>query len=243
MINLLQKINEDNYNMVSETPYIFNNHYVPRVTAILSSMLHEDYIVKWSNYLGFKRQKYEIVLNEAAQKGSYTHNSIENFIQNDKDIDINSIPIKFQNAVKNAYDSFQLWWNIITQNNIEILMQEEKLACEWFGGTLDLLIKINGKIYLLDFKTSNHPSYKYFLQLSAYKYMLKETRGIELDGCGIIMLDKECIHFNEILIDFSVQFDIDFINHCQETFFSLIYGYYNRLRIESEFKQILKRVG
>jgi hypothetical protein len=243
MINLLEKINEDNYELVAETPYVCNGHYVPRVTSILSDMLNEEYLMGWSNYLGFKRQKYKQVLEEAALKGSYTHESIENYIQNGIEPDINSMPVQCQNAVENAFQSFMLWWSIISKNEVEVIYEEKPLVCEWYGGTLDLLLKINGKIYLFDFKTSNHPSYKYFIQLSAYINILKEQYNIEVDGCGIIMLDKTQVHFDEIMIDLSDEWDKKYIDHCKETFFSLVYAYYNRLRVELEFKDVLKRVN
>ena len=51
--------------------YEFDGIVVPRVTAILSDMLHEDYLMDWSNYLGlYKHQKYKDVLDAAADKGS-----------------------------------------------------------------------------------------------------------------------------------------------------------------------------
>jgi hypothetical protein len=244
IIDLLkEKIDMEYYNIVKETPYLLDNHYVPRVTSILSDMLHVDSLMGWSNYLGFKRQRYSQVLQEAADKGSLTHNSIEQYIQNNQELDVKNIPVQYQTAVRNAYNSFISWWNIILQNKVEIIYQEQPLICKWFGGTLDLLLKINGKIYLFDFKTSNHPSYKYFLQLSAYRYMLKELYNIEIGGCGIIMLSKDNISFEEIIIDLDDDDDYRFIEHCKETFFSLVYSYYNRLLVEQEFNKIIKRIS
>jgi hypothetical protein len=242
-LNLLKKLDEDMYEIIPETPYIYNGNNVPRVTNILSDMLHIDALMGWSNYLGFKRQKYSTVLDEAAQKGSYTHNSIENYVQNNLELDINSIPVHLRNDVNNAYGSFKLWWDIISQNSVKVIFQEKPLVCQWFGGTLDILLEINGKIYLFDFKTSNHPNYKYFLQLSAYRYMLKLLYNIDIDGCGIIMLNKNSVNFEEIIASFDNEWDKNFIDHCQETFFSLVYSYYNKLRVELDFKELLKRAN
>jgi hypothetical protein len=117
-------------------------------------------------------------------------------------------------------------------------MQEHKLICPWFGGTLDLLIEIDGKIYLLDFKTSNHPSYKYFLQLAAYRYILKYYYGIEIYGCGIIKLNKKVIEFEEYIIDKSNQDYEEFMNLCERTFLSLVYAYANRVLTERSYNNI-----
>ena len=41
------------------SPYHYNNIPVPRVTEILGKTIHEDYIVKCANYLGFKHLNYQ----------------------------------------------------------------------------------------------------------------------------------------------------------------------------------------
>ena len=48
------------------SPYNYNNIPVPRVTEILSKTIHEDYIVKWANYLGFKHLNYQDELDKYA---------------------------------------------------------------------------------------------------------------------------------------------------------------------------------
>lgn len=234
-----EKIITEDYIDNFETIYNYEGIPVPRVTNILSSMLHEEGLMSWSNYIGKKGQDYNKTLNLAAKKGTYVHNAIEDYIQNNEELDINKVDSFCSDDVYNAYNSFLTWWNSI-KDNVEVLMEETPLVGKYFAGTLDLLIKWNEKIYLIDFKTSNHPSYKYFLQLSAYRYLLKELYNIEIDGCGIIMLNKKDINFNEIIIDFSNPYDLSYINQCKETFFSLVYAFYNRLKVESMFKNILK---
>lgn len=240
MIDILNKLNPENYSDKYETIYAYNNIPVPRVTNILSAMLHEEGLMGWSNYLGKKGSDYKKTLKLAADKGTYVHNAIEDYIQNNNELDYSKVDEMCYDDVYNAYNSFLVWWNNI-KDNVEVLMEETPLIGKYFAGTLDLLIKYNEKIFLLDFKTSNHPSYKYFLQLSAYRYLLKELHSIDINGCGIIMLNKKSITFNEIIIDFENPYDLSFIDNCQETFFSLVYSFYQRLNVESMFKEILKR--
>lgn len=226
---LMERI--DNYPKIIGSDYLYNGNIVPRVTEILSSMLHEDYLMKWSNSIGlYKHQKYEEVLENSSSIGSYTHNAIENFLTNNIILDIETIPIQYRYKVGNAFNSFLEWWDIVSKNNnVKVLMTETKLVCKYFGGTLDLLVEINGKIYLVDFKTSNHPSYKYFLQLSGYRYMLREVKGINVDGCIILMLDKTSYSFREMFLNFDDINHLSYINQCEETFLSLVYAYYQRL--------------
>lgn len=206
-------------------------------------MIHEDYLMTWANNIGlYQKKKYKDVMEQAATKGTYTHNAIEDFIQNGNELDLNTVMSGYRKDVYNAYESFKSWWNNLTSKHYtEVLMQEVTLVCPWFGGTLDLLIKIDGKIYLLDFKTSNYPSYKYFLQLAAYRYMLKNYYGIEIDGCGIIKLDKTCINYEEYIIDkYNCDYEDynDFMNLCENTFLSLVYSYINKYQVENYYKNL-----
>ena len=228
-------------NILAEGKYMYNGQYVPRVTELLSSMLHEDYLMTWANNLGlFQRKKYSETLEEAALIGTWTHQFIDDYIQNNsyKLSDSGISNIKQLKSISNGVESFMLWYKDIMKNNqIEIVALEQELSCSYFGGTLDLLIRINGKLYLGDFKTSNHIGYKYFLQLSAYKYMLS-LQGIEIEGCIILQVDKKKPSYEEYVLDFNNQEHKAFIDLCLNTFFSITYAYYNRVQVEQQFKNI-----
>lgn len=236
---LLNKI-ESEFNP-AEPRYFFNDIPVPRVTEILSSMLHEDFLMEWANRIGlYKRQKYRETLERAANIGTYSHELVEQFIGN-QSYDIDSLEISSKaeyDSAKNAVESFKLWYSDVfnLNNTIEVLGIEERLSCQWFGGTYDMLIKINGRIYLVDFKTSNHISYKYCLQIAAYRYMLSLSKGIEIDGSIILQLDKKYPNYTEYILDFSNPTHQKFIDDCKECFLSLVYAYFNRLNIENQYK-------
>ena len=202
--------------LIVESIYEHEDMYVPRVSNILS-MLHEEYLMKWANGIGFRHRDFEEERAKAVAYGTVTHNAIEAYL-NDRDPESTNL----------AFDGFLYWWNTINKegNFIEILGQEETLTCPHYGGTYDLLLRINGKIYLVDFKTSNHVSYKYFLQLAAYRRMLRLSKGIELDGCIVLQLKKDKIAFHEYLLDFSVPGHKYFIDVCEATFERLAESYY-----------------
>ena len=242
MNQILSLINIDNCTWVNNDRYVYNGMNVPRVTEILSSMLHDDYLMTWSNSIGlYNHQKYEDVLNKAADIGSYTHKAIELYLSNMDNLKINELPGDLIRPVDLAFNSFLEWWDIVKSNKYIILMQEEKLVCKYFGGTLDLYLVINGKKYIVDFKTSNHINCKYFLQLAAYRYLLMTERDEDPDGCVILMLDKKRCKFTEFVLDFSKPEHLSYIDHCQETFLSLVYAYYNRKISENKFNDIFGR--
>lgn len=228
-MSITQLLDTVNYDAVqSSNKYKYQDRYVPRVTTILSSMMHSDALMYWANNLGFKGIRYRDFMNEAAGIGTAAHSRIELFLKEKLDCTDN-IP----------YLGFKTWYdNIINGNNkIEVKGVEEHLTCKWFGGTYDALVTINDIYYLIDFKTSNHVTYKYFLQLAAYMYMLKE-KGIELGGVIVLQLNKEEIGFNEYLLDFRIPDHKQFIDNCMNTFFSLVYAYYNVKEVEGMYENI-----
>ena len=54
---------------------------VPRVTEILSSMIHNDSLMYWANSLGFRGLKYKDELNKAADIGTNAHFAIEMYLR------------------------------------------------------------------------------------------------------------------------------------------------------------------
>lgn len=241
-MEMLQNLNPSLYPVIKGSDYAYNGIIVPRVTTILSAMLHEDGLMEWSNYIGlYKRLKYRDVLNEAAEKGTIVHNSIEDYITNSSVLKIDTIEPMYQSEVEMAYQSFIKWWDILAlSHNVQVIMQEQQLVCQWFGGTLDLLISVDDKIYLIDFKTSNHLSYKYLLQLAAYRYMLRVIHGIEIDAVEVVRLDKNEVYYENFVLDLHTPEDLELMNHCEVCFASLVNGYYERKFIEENFKERMK---
>ena len=94
------------------------------------------------------------------------------------------------------------------------------------------------KIYLVDYKTSNHIGFKYILQLAAYRYMLRTELGIEIDGCIILQLAKDRVSYNEYVLNFSNPDHLKYINDSETTFLSLVYSYYNIINIEDRYKNL-----
>ena len=158
----------------SNERYTYNGISVPRVTSIISKMIQEDSIIYWANSLGFKHMGYRKTLNQYADYGTKVHKAIELFLKNQ------TITFKVPD---NPFNAFTYWWETINESNeVTILGQEHKMACKYYGGTYDLLLKIGNDIVLVDFKTSNHVGYKYWLQLAAYTKILKEEENVNVEA-------------------------------------------------------------
>lgn len=78
------------------------------------------------------------------------------------------------------------------KNNIvpiasEILVADKKYA----AGTLDFICLMNGKLTLIDFKTSNAiDEISYSMQVAAYKYFFEKMTGLKIQQCKILHLSK-----------------------------------------------------
>lgn len=226
---LIEVINGIDKTMVKidRVRYTYNGIPVPSVTQILSKCIAKEYLISWANYLGFKRIKYKDQLGLAATIGTDGHNAVEAYLKDG---------IECENV---CYKSFRIWWDLInTNHSVEILGMEEELVLPYCSGTYDILLKIDGKIFLVDLKTSNNVGYEYFIQLAAYRHLLYKVKGINVDGCLILQMDKETPSFEEYSLDLSNQEHYNFIEHCAFTFVSMAISYYNINKAETLFKQI-----
>ncbi len=209
-----------------ESPYEFNNRPVPRVTEVISKMIEEPSIAGWANSLGFKHQNYKKVRDLYAQIGSATHHAIETYLHGQP------VPIE---TPQYPMQSFVVWWEEMKRLNAQAVSTEQALVCELYGGTYDLMMTANGKTYLIDFKTSNHITYKYWLQLAAYTRILRE-QGVVIDACLILQLSKYGVAFREYLLDLSFPSHSEYLAVCERTFMALLYGYYHIKYLERRFK-------
>lgn len=229
MVNNLLTILEQDTNRLDlkKEKYFHNGIPVPRVTEIISKMISEEYLLYWANGLGFKHQGYKKTVDAAANIGSESHNLISRFLNGE-----------VFNSTNIPYLGFRKWWiDITSSNKTKVIGSEQTLTCQYFGGTYDLLLEIDGLLYLVDFKTSNHISYKYYLQLAAYKYMLEE-QGYNISGCIILQLNKKSIEYTEYPLIFTNPYHKEFIDNCFNTFLSLVYGYYNIFKCEQMYNNI-----
>ena len=231
IIKLIDKANKTQ----SDSVYSYNGIPVPRVTEIISTCIHSDSLLYWANSLGFKHKSYKKTIQEAADIGTECHNTIDLFLDNDYKYDASFT----YTSAQYAYESFLKWWNEINiNNNVNVIFHEKKLVCPYFGGTLDGLYEINGKKYLIDYKTSNHITFRYCLQLAAYRYMLREFYGINIDGCIILQLSKNEIKYNEYLLTFDNIYHLQYMNNCEYTFLCMVNSFMNIKYVEHEYDKL-----
>jgi hypothetical protein len=233
----------NNYNsddVFAGSPYKFQGIHVPRVTEILSKMVSEDYLMYWAQKMGRYNKDIDQVRDSAADKGTIVHQFCEDFLRYRFLPDYSTIPQEYRKMCMNAFHGFMMWINNINDNyQWKPLMIEHPVCCDLYGGTLDALLLIGGKTYLIDFKTSNYLSWKYTLQVAAYRRVLREIYGIDVDGCCILRLDKyRKTHPEEMMFDLSDPQMRGYMDSCEALFVNLAMAYWQRMMVENEYKNI-----
>ena len=238
IIDLIESEKDFEYLMDLDSPYTIDDRIVPRVTHILSSMINEEYIIQWANSLGFKHKSYKATLNEAADRGSLIHDAIHKYLTDGTTPEsyAGNILDEYYDTTMTGFKSFKLWLQSIP--SASVMYTEKELICPWFAGTADLIMYYNNKTYLLDFKTGKHLSFRYFIQLAAYRYILQKFYNIQIDCVGIIQLDKSFISYKDYILDLSSEVNMNYINQCTETFFSLLNAYRYRINNEIMYSDI-----
>ena len=203
---------------------------VPSVTEILGYIDNQG-LIDWANAIGRRGQNNKDVAAKAARYGTATHSAIENYLKEGYDTGF---------LDNSSFKAFLKWWNGINScHKVVILGQEEALVTELFAGTYDLLVSIDGKIYMIDFKTSNHVNYKYFMQLAAYRYLIYRLKGISIDGVIILQLGKgPNAGFTEFPLDFNIPDHYNFIENCMNAFVGALYTYHNAEPLKDQFKDV-----
>lgn len=194
----LVQINSDG-GRVYQTP---TGDKYPSVTTIMSFLSAKD-IQAWRKRVG--TEEANKVSARASRRGSSIHSLCENYLKEEKiDVDI------FDQDVFNT-----LIPHLDLIDNIHCL--ETKLFSNILkvAGTVDCVAEYNGKLSIIDFKTSKKAKKKewisnYFMQTAAYGMMFWELTGIAIDNVCIIMGvdDQEALIFQEPLRPWLQQFRV-----------------------------------
>lgn len=121
--------------------------------------------------------------DKAGEAGTSIHKWIEMFIKG-----ITNLP---EDPIAKAQAEQFIEW--VDKNKVKFLESEKRMYSEklWFAGTCDAVALIDGKKYVVDFKTmakmwDNTP----FFQTAGYQIMLEEMGETDFHGSLILLLPK-----------------------------------------------------
>lgn len=172
---------------VTKLPVI---QFVPSVTWICGYVPKGIEFYKWLANKGW--DEAEAIKADAADKGSKIHQACETlllgeavgmqaeFSTGDDEKKQELSPDEYTGVV-----SFTEWFNTVKP---EIIMNERYVVSTMYGyaGTVDFICRINGQVYIIDFKTSQYIWPSMEAQLSAYKQAVIEmVKSGELVGLTV----------------------------------------------------------
>lgn len=196
----------------SKHTYKVNNEVVYGVTSIVS-VISKPGLVYWAANAGAQKftefAKPGMVLdevlikqmadliksahveskNKSADIGTMIHDWLEQFLK--AGLEKKPLPEKPVNPeMRNAIDAFLEWTK---QNKVKFLESERKVYSikHKYAGTCDAVAMVNGKLTIIDFKTTNAVYPEMFLQTVAYQKALEEETGKQFTHNLILRLYKE----------------------------------------------------
>lgn len=159
--------------------------YYPSVTTVLSYFPKNKYFENWLKEVGANA---DIIVKKAADEGSAVHNAIEQLLLG-KEIEwfdqFNSP--KYPLIVWRMINKFVEFWETHNPTLIatEVFLYSDELKT---AGTADLVVEIDGEVWLIDIKTSNSLHRSYDLQTAAYKACWDSIYDRKIDRRGILWL-------------------------------------------------------
>lgn len=172
-------------------------------------------IDKGIGFLKFYAQGYEQAQSYGMYRawiGTLVHDIIEKLLQG-LEMDLSS-RIKIPNEYKNIHigigenippevdrrvEAFVDWWNTLNEPEIlavELLLFDPKY---YVAGTLDLLIRVDGKVMLVDFKTGKKHEKTQSIQLTYYKNLVEILYDIKVDEMACLFLTDKGKYKYEIM--------------------------------------------
>jgi hypothetical protein len=160
---------------------------VPGCTTIVG-LLAKPQLISWANRLGLEGIDSAKYVDDLANVGTLAHEQILAYFTG-KEVDTKEFSQNDIDRAKNSMKSFSSW---LVGKKINPIWNEIQLVSEKFnfGGTLDMLAEINGKLTILDFKTGNAIYDEYAIQLGGYKILLKE-QGYEPKKAMIVRVGRD----------------------------------------------------
>jgi hypothetical protein len=172
----------------------------PSVTTVLSNRYNPEKtkgLQKWRKRVG--NAEADRITRYATKRGTGMHNICERFMLNEDNIFKNEMPTSIQ-LFKQIQDVLVDNINVVYGNEVPLYSTTLKTA-----GRTDVICQYNGVNSIVDFKTSGRDKNvawieDYFLQSTAYAYMVQEMYNINIPQVVIIIAVEEGENQRQVFI-------------------------------------------
>jgi len=160
---------------------------VPGVTTIVG-LLNKPHLVAWANKMGLQGIDTTAYTAAAAGAGTCAHEMIQAMVGG-PEVDLSKYTGEEIEAAQNAAEKFRAW---LQKHDMQTHLIEEQIVSERYrvGGTIDWYGELDGKMTLVDIKTSGDIYEEHIIQVAAYAQMLKDEEYM-VDGVRILRFSRE----------------------------------------------------
>jgi genome maintenance exonuclease 1 len=159
--------------------YLIKGKKFARVTRI-NSIIDKPELRNWYAKTGAVKAKE--ILHKRAGFGSTLHKLIEVTLKNEVLSKSNYEP-----SLIESIELFEKWQgkHEVKPDALEQHLWSDKYQ---YAGTADYIGMFDGKLYILDWKTSRGIYDEYWLQMAAYVQAFEELTGLKIEGVGILQI-------------------------------------------------------
>ena len=185
--NRILQISEDSKQITlpDSRYYRRNGLYYPSITYVLSYYPKGKFFEDWLKKVGYSA---DWIVRKAGEEGTQVHEMIEDYLNGEElnFLSSNDNPL-YNPDVWQMFLKFVEWWDkykpTLIETEVHLFSDKLKVA-----GTCDLICEIDGELWLIDFKTSNHIQTTYELQTAVYTQCYEECYGKKINNQGILWL-------------------------------------------------------
>jgi hypothetical protein len=185
----LMKIEGEQLTLTDSRFYISENGIAcPSITTYLSAFPKGAAYYEWLKRVGHDADE---ILTEAGERGSFVHGVTErldlgeevSLITENNQMRCSALEWQMVGRYVNFVQRFSPAYE---QIEIQVIDEELKEA-----GTIDRVMMLDGKRYIMDLKTSNYIWDTHWLQTAAYGRMYERIYGQKIDGIAILHLNSQ----------------------------------------------------
>ena len=180
MSKIFHDVENNRIDFLDERYYKAGDNFYPSVTFVLESYPKGYGFIE---YLKSQGNNAEVELKKAGDEGSLIHDAIDMYLKGEQVVWNDEVySFRVWTQILKIFSFFETHKPEIIENEVSITSDKYRI-----GGTIDLICRLNGELWLIDYKSSNALYKTHELQISAYATMWNEVfPDKKIDKTGIL---------------------------------------------------------
>ena|SRR3990167_3195606 len=163
----------------------------PSSTTILHAYPQSEFLTKWIADNGW--QESQSIKSAAGERGTMVHKAIEALLNGTQLWKGGMVPGMTRTISVEEWFKLTTFVDFYHECRPKLIANELPVFSKKYGycGRTDYICEIDGKIVLMDFKTSNHLHRSFPLQFASYANAVEEITDLKIDCTGVLQLGTQ----------------------------------------------------